>query len=168
MHLLFKKEMVRWRLFRSKLKNMSTKICTCTPGKSICDGNCLYGGGKLPNFTWVFFLIIAFLLAAVINSSAQVPAMYGGGNNVEEFLPETDLRTKRPIMWRYADHFEGADTYVVFKEAHQEQNQLYLVGLDTLGEQIMKLLIESAQVSQNFTYCIVVYSGWEIRLRGKL
>lgn len=163
MHLLFKKEMVRWRLFRSKLKNMSTKICTCTPGKSICDGNCLYGGGMLPNFAWVFFLIIAFLLAAVINSSAQVPAMYGGGSLMQK------MDRIQPTLWKYADGMDTSDSYCIHRMFDSTKTSIiFLIGFNEEGNENMRLRIEEVYYVPTLSICVLYQNGMEIRLREKL
>jgi hypothetical protein len=145
---------------------MSIKICTCTPGKDVCDDKCLYGGNKLPRYIWIG-LIVLLILVGIVSASSQTPVMYGGGT-IEEFLPESDKHTYQPSIWKYADCFEGADVYVVHREAHKTGNKTYLLGLDANGEESMRILIDYAQLSVNMTYCIVSYNGWEIRLRGKL
>lgn len=120
----------------------------------------------------LIFLIFVGVLASIQKCGAQTPIMYGGGQIVEEFLPTSDLRNSAPSLWRWADNFEGADQYIVYKEAHQQEigkrNHLYLIGMDSLGNETMKIQIDSAQLSRNLSYCIVSYNGWEIRLRGKL
>lgn len=164
---------------------MKTK-CDCSIYKDFCDGDCLDNQssktipGGIPNgkkFMGLMILVLGifFLILFSINKcGAQelYPVMYGGGIGQGEFLAPNDRRNTAPSLWSYADNFEGADQYIVYKEAHQQEvgkkNHLYLVGMDSLGNEVMKIQIDSAQLSRNLSYCIVTYNGWEIRLRGKL
>lgn len=117
-------------------------------------------------------IVLSLVITSKCNGQDVYPVMYGGGGQVEELLPVKDLRNSAPSLWQYADNFEGADQYIVYKEAHQteigKKNHLYLVGLDSLGNETMKIQIDSVQLSRNLSYCIVTYNNWEIRLRGKL
>lgn len=118
----------------------------------------------------IFFLV----LFTISKCGAQdlYPVMYGGGSGQGEFLTPNDRRNTAPSLWSYADNFEGAYVYAVFNEVHQKKNHTYLVGMDTLpnGEykEVMRIQVEYCQMARNLSYCIVIYNGWEIRLRGKL
>ena len=148
--------------------------CSCSKKRNRCDSNCPLQQEEdyYTRKNIIVLLIIAFIVMISVaycpKLQGQTPVMYGGGN-IEEFLPQDNLTNSAPSMWNYADNFEGADSYIVYKEAHQQEigkkNHLYLVGLDECGEEIMKIQIEKVSISRNKTYAIVEYNGWEIRLR---
>lgn len=142
---------------------MSHKICTCTPGKNICDGNCLYGGGRLPNFIWVIFLIILFLVAGVIKSFAQVPIMYGGGSLMQK------MERIQPTLWKYADGMDTSDSYCIHRMFDSTKTSIiFLIGFNEEGNENMRLVIEEAYYVPTLNICILYQNGMEIRLREKL
>lgn len=111
-------------------------------------------------------IIFTLFVVQLTAQSAELTKIVVIPPSTETVKPKEERTKVAPTLWKNADGFEGLDSYCVFKSSVDKN--LYLLGFDEEGNQIMKLLVEQANYNSKLNQVTVIYNGWEVRLWEQL